>query len=142
MAVQPQVAQAPGRVLSTLNEDGSRRWIRPRPSPGAWWPSAPDSWPGETQFRDARIDEIIDPAITRLVLAEDLGRLAGAVAAALREGRADTEARLVRTSGGEPRHYYLSCSGLSVEGASYVVVSGVDVTARRGAEDEDGLKHL
>jgi cytochrome c oxidase accessory protein FixG len=28
---------APGRVLSTLNEDGSRRWIRPRPSPGAWW---------------------------------------------------------------------------------------------------------
>jgi len=37
MAVQPQLANAPGRVLSTLNEDGSRRWIRPRPSPGAWW---------------------------------------------------------------------------------------------------------
>jgi cytochrome c oxidase accessory protein FixG len=28
---------APGRVLSTLNEDGSRRWIRPRPTPGGWW---------------------------------------------------------------------------------------------------------
>ncbi len=35
MAVQPQMA--PGRVLSTLNEDGSRRWIRPRPSKGAFW---------------------------------------------------------------------------------------------------------
>jgi cytochrome c oxidase accessory protein FixG len=39
MAVEPQPAKAPGRVLSTLNEDGSRRWIRPRPSPGAWWRS-------------------------------------------------------------------------------------------------------
>ena len=27
---------AQGRVLATLNEDGSRRWIRPKPSPGAW----------------------------------------------------------------------------------------------------------
>ncbi len=27
---------APGRVLPTLNEDGSRRWLRPKPSPGAW----------------------------------------------------------------------------------------------------------
>jgi cytochrome c oxidase accessory protein FixG len=27
----------PGRVLSTLNEDGSRRWIRPRLAPGHWW---------------------------------------------------------------------------------------------------------
>ena len=26
-----------GRVLPTLNEDGSRRWIRPRPSHGAYW---------------------------------------------------------------------------------------------------------
>jgi cytochrome c oxidase accessory protein FixG len=25
------------RVLATLNEDGSRRWIRPRPSHGPWW---------------------------------------------------------------------------------------------------------
>lgn len=25
-----------GRVLSTLNEDGTRRWLRPRPSSGAW----------------------------------------------------------------------------------------------------------
>jgi cytochrome c oxidase accessory protein FixG len=25
-----------GRVLATLNEDGSRRWIRPKPSSGAW----------------------------------------------------------------------------------------------------------
>lgn len=27
-------AGAPHRVLSTLNEDGSRRWIRPKPAPG------------------------------------------------------------------------------------------------------------
>ena len=26
-----------GRVLPTLNEDGTRRWIRPKPSHGAWW---------------------------------------------------------------------------------------------------------
>jgi cytochrome c oxidase accessory protein FixG len=25
------------RVLPTLNEDGSRRWIRPKPSHGKWW---------------------------------------------------------------------------------------------------------
>ena len=25
------------RVLPTLNEDGSRRWIRPKPAHGAWW---------------------------------------------------------------------------------------------------------
>ena len=37
MALETQPVEAPGRVLSTLNEDGSRRWIRPRPSPGAWW---------------------------------------------------------------------------------------------------------
>ncbi len=31
-------APAPtGRVLPTMNEDGSRRWIRPRPSPGKFW---------------------------------------------------------------------------------------------------------
>lgn len=30
------VPQAPGRVLSTLNVDGSRRWIRPKPSPGRY----------------------------------------------------------------------------------------------------------
>lgn len=28
---------APGRVLSTLNEDGSRRWLRPKLSPGRFW---------------------------------------------------------------------------------------------------------
>jgi cytochrome c oxidase accessory protein FixG len=28
---------ASGRVLPTLNEDGSRNWIRPKPSAGAWW---------------------------------------------------------------------------------------------------------
>jgi len=28
---------APGRVLATLNEDGSRRWIRPKLSPGNFW---------------------------------------------------------------------------------------------------------
>ncbi len=37
MAVETRPAEAPGRVLSTLNVDGSRRWIRPRPSPGAGW---------------------------------------------------------------------------------------------------------
>jgi cytochrome c oxidase accessory protein FixG len=35
MATSP--VQAPERVLSTLNVDGSRRWIRPKPSPGGWW---------------------------------------------------------------------------------------------------------
>ena len=29
--------KAAGRVLPTLNEDGSRYWIRPRPSAGTWW---------------------------------------------------------------------------------------------------------
>ena len=29
--------QAPERVLSTLNQDGSRRWLRPRPSRGTFW---------------------------------------------------------------------------------------------------------
>lgn len=28
---------ASGRVLPTLNEDGSRNWLRPKPSPGRWW---------------------------------------------------------------------------------------------------------
>jgi len=28
---------AVGRVLPTLNEDGSRRWIRPKPAHGAYW---------------------------------------------------------------------------------------------------------
>ncbi len=28
---------AGGRVLPTLNEDGSRHWIRPKPSDGPWW---------------------------------------------------------------------------------------------------------
>ena len=37
MTVEKQPLTAPGRVLSTLNEDGSRRWIRPRPSSGRWW---------------------------------------------------------------------------------------------------------
>ena len=37
MAVHPQPVTAPGRVLATLNEDGSRRWIRPTPSQGRWW---------------------------------------------------------------------------------------------------------
>ena len=26
-----------GRVLPTLNQDGSRNWIRPKPAGGAWW---------------------------------------------------------------------------------------------------------
>jgi polyferredoxin len=26
-----------GRVLATLEEDGRRRWLRPKPSPGRWW---------------------------------------------------------------------------------------------------------
>jgi cytochrome c oxidase accessory protein FixG len=29
--------RAQGRVLPTMNEDGSRRWLRPRPSRGVWW---------------------------------------------------------------------------------------------------------
>ncbi|MHB0962138.1 MAG: cytochrome c oxidase accessory protein CcoG, partial [Gemmatimonadaceae bacterium] len=30
------VPVAPGRVLPTLNEAGTRRWLRPKPAPGAW----------------------------------------------------------------------------------------------------------
>lgn len=30
-------AAPPGRVLPTLNPDGSRRWLRPKPSPGRFW---------------------------------------------------------------------------------------------------------
>ena len=26
-----------GRVLATLEEDGRRRWLRPKPSTGGWW---------------------------------------------------------------------------------------------------------
>jgi polyferredoxin len=41
-ASAPAAAQGPllkpeGRVLATLEEDGRRRWIRPRVSPGLWW---------------------------------------------------------------------------------------------------------
>ncbi len=34
MSTGPVAPSAPARVLATLNADGSRRWIRPRPSPG------------------------------------------------------------------------------------------------------------
>lgn len=34
MTVAPR---AKGRVLPTMNEDGSRRWVRPKPSDGAWF---------------------------------------------------------------------------------------------------------
>jgi cytochrome c oxidase accessory protein FixG len=34
MSVSLKGIEAPGRVLPTLNPDGSRRWIRPKPSPG------------------------------------------------------------------------------------------------------------
>jgi cytochrome c oxidase accessory protein FixG len=37
MADHPQPVQAPERVLSTLNADGTRRRIRPRIAEGAWW---------------------------------------------------------------------------------------------------------
>lgn len=31
------IPSAVGRVLPTMNEDGSRRWLRPKPAPGAHW---------------------------------------------------------------------------------------------------------
>lgn len=31
------IPEAPERVLSTMNKDGSRRWLRPRLSAGRWW---------------------------------------------------------------------------------------------------------
>jgi cytochrome c oxidase accessory protein FixG len=37
MTILPEPVTAPGRVLSTLNADGSRRWIRPKPSSGGFW---------------------------------------------------------------------------------------------------------
>ena len=36
MAVPAGPLQAPDRVLPTLNQDGTRRWIRPKPSHGRW----------------------------------------------------------------------------------------------------------
>ena len=36
-APSPGGPRPTGRVLPTLNEDGTRRWIRPKPSHGAWW---------------------------------------------------------------------------------------------------------
>lgn len=36
MSIPSGPIQAPGRVLSTLNVDGTRRWLRPRPSAGRW----------------------------------------------------------------------------------------------------------
>jgi len=35
--VTDALIEAPERVLSTLNQDGSRRWLRPRPSRGTFW---------------------------------------------------------------------------------------------------------
>ena len=35
--IPPSHPLAPGRVLATLNEDGSRRWLRPKLSPGSFW---------------------------------------------------------------------------------------------------------
>ena len=32
-----QLLEAPERVLSTMNPDGSRRWIRPKSAMGKWW---------------------------------------------------------------------------------------------------------
>lgn len=37
MSAQPVAPAAPGQVLSTMNRDGSRRWIRPKPSRGRFW---------------------------------------------------------------------------------------------------------
>ena len=37
MPPPPSPIAAPGRVLSTLNVDGTRRWLRPRPSAGPWY---------------------------------------------------------------------------------------------------------
>jgi cytochrome c oxidase accessory protein FixG len=39
MSSSTDPVQAPEPVLSTLNVDGTRRWIRPRLSPGPWWAS-------------------------------------------------------------------------------------------------------
>ncbi len=37
MSGQAAPKAAGGRVLPTLNQDGSRRWIRPKPAYGPWW---------------------------------------------------------------------------------------------------------
>lgn len=37
MTAPPVPSRAPGRVLSTLNEDGSRRYLRPKPSTGRFF---------------------------------------------------------------------------------------------------------
>ena len=37
MADELKLLQPPERVLSTLNADGTRRWLRPKAAMGAWW---------------------------------------------------------------------------------------------------------
>ena len=37
MSATPTLLQPSDRVLSTLNKDGSRRWLRPKPSRGRFW---------------------------------------------------------------------------------------------------------
>ena len=33
----PAILESPEHVLSTLERDGSRRWLHPRVSPGRYW---------------------------------------------------------------------------------------------------------
>ena len=35
-SVAPLPPKPKGRVLPTMNEDGTRRWVRPKPSEGKW----------------------------------------------------------------------------------------------------------
>ncbi|RMH00919.1 MAG: cytochrome c oxidase accessory protein CcoG [Planctomycetota bacterium] len=37
MTSEPQFLEAPEQVLSTLNPDGTRRWLHPRLAKGRWW---------------------------------------------------------------------------------------------------------
>ncbi len=37
MSANGPLLEAPERVLSTLNQDGSRRWLRPKVARGRWW---------------------------------------------------------------------------------------------------------
>ncbi len=66
----------------------------------------------------------------------DLAGYAAAMAEALRVGFASAEARLVPQTGGDARHYYLTGRKMLVEGLTYLVVSGIDITQRKSMEEK------
>jgi PAS domain S-box-containing protein len=67
---------------------------------------------------------------------DDRVPFADTMAAALREGYADLEVRLAPLAGGEAHLSSLTARSMAVEGQTYLVVSGIDVTQRKRMESE------